>query len=39
MTKKKKKMDIKNKRTRINPYQTFNSIGEMLSQSETLNFK
>jgi hypothetical protein len=32
-------MDIKNKNTRINPYQTINSIGEMLSQSEKLNFK
>ncbi len=32
-------MDIKNKKTRINPYQTLNYIGEMLSQSEKLNFK
>jgi hypothetical protein len=27
------------KKTRINPYQTVNSIGEMLSQNENLNFK
>jgi hypothetical protein len=39
MTKNEIKMDIKNRKTRINPYPTANSIGKMLSQSENLNFK